>query len=42
MSQLLEESEFAEKSLNIALGKAFGVYKNSNPASKEIITKLLR
>jgi hypothetical protein len=42
MGQLLEESDFAEKSLNIALGKAFGVYKNSNPASKEIITTLLK
>jgi len=42
MIQLLEENEFAEKSLNIALGKAFGVYKPSNPISKEIISTLLK
>ena len=42
MIQILEENDFAEKSLNIALGKAFGVYKPSNFTSKEIIATLLR
>jgi hypothetical protein len=39
---LLEENDFAEKSLNIALGKAFGVYKPTNQISKEIIASLLK
>lgn len=42
MIQLLEENDFADKSLNIALGKAFGVYKQSNTTSREIIASLLK
>ncbi len=42
MIQILEDNEFAEKSMNIALGKAFGVYKPTNFTSKEIIATLLK
>jgi hypothetical protein len=42
MAQLLVENEFAEKSLNIALGKAFVAYRPTNEVSKEIIATLLR
>jgi hypothetical protein len=42
ITKLLKDNSFAEKSLNIALGKAFGVYKASNETSREIIAYLLQ
>lgn len=42
LTRLLENSDLADKSLNITLSKAFEAYKSNSKESKDIINVLLQ